>query len=83
MSAPRVGKTLIVTEKMPCKRESNGRHATIPEGQRITILDRVQGSENGVRFSAGARRHAGNIHGFPGHVRAVLRIVKPTVPKAE
>jgi hypothetical protein len=53
MSAPRVGKTLIVTEKMPCKRESNGRHATIPQGQRITILDRVQGSENGVRFSAG------------------------------
>jgi hypothetical protein len=32
---------LIVTTKMPCRRESNGRHATIPDDQKIIILNAV------------------------------------------
>ena len=48
MSTLQAGQTLIVMKDMPCKRELNRRHATIPDGQRIVIqkLESVS-----VRFS--------------------------------
>ena len=37
MSTLQAGQTLVVTKDMPCQRELNRRHATIPDGQRIVI----------------------------------------------
>jgi hypothetical protein len=75
-------KTLIVTGKIPRKRESNGRHSPIPEGLRITILDRVQRSENGVRFSAGPEGMQETFTASPDTIERCCAIVKLTVPKA-
>jgi hypothetical protein len=48
LSTLQAGQTLIVMKDMPCQRDSNRRHATIPDGQRIVIqkLEPVS-----VRFS--------------------------------
>jgi hypothetical protein len=40
----KVGQTLIVKKAMPCRRETNRRHATVSEGHEIVILEPVPGS---------------------------------------
>jgi hypothetical protein len=46
-----VGQILIVRKAMPCRREARRLHATIPDGQRITVLESAPDSGK-VRFSA-------------------------------
>ena len=80
MSTLQARQTLIVIKDMPCQRELNRRHATIPDGQRIVIqkLESVS-----VRFSV---TRAGKDETFTTLLSTIERCCagekKPAVPKA-
>jgi hypothetical protein len=79
MSTMQFGQILIVMKDMPCQRELNRRHATIPDGQRIVIqkLETVS-----VRFSV---TRAGEEETFTTLLSTIKRCCadgkKPAVPK--
>jgi hypothetical protein len=78
----KVGQTLIVRKAMPCQRESNGRQATIPQGQRITNLESAPDSKK-VRFSAIREGQQETFSAFPLAIERCCALTKPVVPKAE
>jgi hypothetical protein len=67
---------LIVTKAIPCRRESNGRHATIPDGQEITILSPVKDS-NDVRFSVAFEGKQETFTTFPSTISRCCGDAKP------
>jgi hypothetical protein len=78
----KVGDTLTVRSHMSCWMESNGRRATIPSGQRITILEQLAGYDD-VRFSAAHEGHWVEFAASPVIIEQHCAPKKATITKPE
>jgi hypothetical protein len=77
----KVGDTLTVKSDLPCWREARGkRHATIPFGQQIVILNSPPLSYT-VRFSAAHEGHQESFSTLSSAIERCCRDVKSAVPK--
>ena len=77
-----VGRILIVTKKMPCRRETSGRRATIPDGQQIIILS-VAPVSGHVHFLVANPGQQETFTSFQTTIERYCAGAKPAALKAE